>query len=72
MWCEGGGRIAENKYATIQNVLRCPVCNARFTLRAKFCVGGEFNWWVFPPHKVKVRKSKIYKKGQRKKKSMDL
>jgi hypothetical protein len=30
---------------------RCPLCNRRLRLKARFCVGGEFVRWEIPDHK---------------------
>lgn len=34
-----------------QAIRRCPRCNKRLKLRARFCTGGEFIVWELPEHK---------------------
>jgi hypothetical protein len=33
--------------------VRCPTCNRRLKLQARYCIGGEFVGWRIPPHKAK-------------------
>ena len=46
-------------------IRRCPRCNKRLKLRARFCVGGEFITWELPEHKPRETRKPSPKRKSR-------
>ena len=65
-YCDGSGQRVGGRtrvYASLpwaetpspdRGKVRCPKCNRRLQLRARFCIGGEFVAWAIPNHKPRV------------------
>lgn len=55
----------------LHKVKRCPSCNKRLSLRAVYCVGGEFSHWELPAHKPRVTRAKGPRRRTTKEKRRD-
>jgi len=70
----GPGRMRAPSYGAGQDgiapggrraVRRCPACGKRLTLRAIYCIGGEFTSWAIPEHVVrKTRRPGVRRKSR--------
>lgn len=47
-------------------ISRCPKCRRRLTMKARYCVGGEFVCWELPEHKPRVTRTKSPKRQSKK------